>query len=391
MTVTGTVSDLRPDVQGLLIEKVQRVLAGMSEQVASGEVVRIIREQAGVISDEDVIEVLRRLRSESVGVGPLEGILALTGVTDVLVNGSESVWLDRGQGLEQVELDLGVGDEAVRRLATRLALQCGRRLDDAEPFADGRLIRDDGSLIRFHAVLAPLAESGTCISLRVLRQAKLSLPDLVSRGTMTAEIAEVLQQIIRHRRAFLVVGGTGSGKTTMLSAMLSEVPPDQRIICIEDTAELHPNHPGTVNLISRDANVEGAGEITMADLLKQSLRMRPDRIVVGEIRGAEVVDLLAALNTGHDGGAGTIHANSIREVPARMEALAARGGLDRDALHSQLAAAVDVVIVMKHTAQGRRLSQLGELRGNPVHAHVVWDMDEGLLDPQSEVASWLPC
>lgn len=378
-----------PDTRDALIERVQRVLAGLPGGVNSAEMVRVIREQAGVISDEEVIEVLRRLRSDSVGVGPLEAILALPGVTDVLVNGAGSVWVDQGEGLRQVELDLGT-EEAVRRLATRLALQCGRRLDDAEPFADGRLIRDDGSFIRFHAVLAPLAESGTCISLRILRQAKLSLPELVERGAMSGEIAWVLQEIIRHRRAFLVVGGTGSGKTTLLSAMLGEVAPEQRIICIEDTAELHPNHPGTVNLISRDANVEGAGAVTMADLLKQSLRMRPDRIVVGEIRGAEVVDLLAALNTGHEGGAGTIHANSIAEVPARMEALAARGGLDRAALHSQLAAAVDVVIVMKHTPRGRRVGQLGVLRGNPVQAHVVWDMDDGLIDTESEVASWFP-
>lgn len=375
--------------QDVLIERVQRVLAGLPEQASSAEVVRVVRDQAGVIGDEEVIEILRRLRSDSVGVGPLERVLALPGVTDVLVNGAHDVWIDRGAGLERVDLDFG-SDGAVRRLATRLALQCGRRLDDAQPFADGRLARDDGSIIRIHAVLPPLSESGTCLSLRVLRQATLSLDDLVRGGTLTAELAEVLRMIVEKRRAFLVVGGTGSGKTTLLSALLSEVPADQRIVCIEDTAELNPNHPGTVNLVSRSANVEGAGEITMSDLLKQALRMRPDRIVVGEIRGAEVVDLLAALNTGHEGGAGTIHANSIAEVPARMEALAARGGVDRAALHSQLAAAVDVVIVMRHTAQGRRLAQLGTLRGIPAEAHVVWDIDQGLLDPEAEVATWFP-
>ena len=376
-----------PGARDVLIERVQRVLAGLPEQASSAEVVQVVRDQAGVIGDEEVIEILRRLRSDSVGVGPLERVLALPGVTDVLVNGAHDIWFDRGAGLERVDLDFG-SDEAVRRLATRLALQCGRRLDDAQPFADGRLIRDDGNIIRIHAVLPPLSESGTCLSLRVLRQATLSLDDLVRGGTLTAELADVLRMVVDRRRAFLVVGGTGSGKTTLLSALLTEVPVDQRIICIEDTAELNPAHPGTVNLVSRAANVEGAGEITMSDLLKQALRMRPDRIVVGEIRGAEVVDLLAALNTGHEGGAGTIHANSIAEVPARMEALAARGGVDRMALHSQLAAAVDVVIVMKHTAQGRRLAQLGTLRGSPTEAHVVWDMDQGLIDPDTELATW---
>lgn len=372
----------------LVVENVQRIIATKETPPTSAEIASLIREQAGVISNEDIVMVLRRLRSDSVGVGPLESLLALPGVTDVLVNAHDSVWIDRGQGVEKVDMDLG-SEEAVRRLATRLALTCGRRLDDAQPFADGRITRDDGSVLRIHAVLAPLAESGTCISVRVLRQARLSLDDLIQSGTVPEDIAPALRNIINQRRSFLVVGGTGTGKTTLLSAMLTEVPADQRIICIEDTAELHPGHPSTINLMSRQANVEGAGAVSMADLLKQSLRMRPDRIVVGEIRGAEVVDLLAAMNTGHDGGAGTIHANSISEVPARMEALAATGGLDRMALHSQLAAAVDIVLVMKHTPFGRRLAQLGVLRGNPVTTQVVWDLDHGMHEG-SEEAWFMP-
>lgn len=372
----------------LVVENVQRIIATKETPPTSAEIASLIREQAGVISNEDIVMVLRRLRSDSVGVGPLESLLALPGVTDVLVNAHDSVWIDRGQGVEKVDMDLG-SEEAVRRLATRLALTCGRRLDDAQPFADGRITRDDGSVLRIHAVLAPLAESGTCISVRVLRQARLSLDDLINSGTVPEDIAPALRNIINQRRSFLVVGGTGTGKTTLLSAMLTEVPADQRIICIEDTAELHPGHPSTINLVSRQANVEGAGAVIMADLLKQSLRMRPDRIVVGEIRGAEVVDLLAAMNTGHDGGAGTIHANSISEVPARMEALAATGGLDRMALHSQLAAAVDIVLVMKHTPFGRRLAQLGVLRGNPVTTQVVWDLDHGMHEG-SEEAWFMP-
>lgn len=372
----------------LVVENVQRIIATKETPPTSAEIASLVREQAGVISNEDIVMVLRRLRSDSVGVGPLESLLALPGVTDVLVNAHDSVWIDRGQGVEKVDMDLG-SEEAVRRLATRLALTCGRRLDDAQPFADGRITRDDGSVLRIHAVLAPLAESGTCISVRVLRQARLSLDDLINSGTVPEDIAPALRNIINQRRSFLVVGGTGTGKTTLLSAMLTEVPADQRIICIEDTAELHPGHPSTINLVSRQANVEGAGAVSMADLLKQSLRMRPDRIVVGEIRGAEVVDLLAAMNTGHDGGAGTIHANSISEVPARMEALAATGGLDRMALHSQLAAAVDIVLVMKHTPFGRRLAQLGVLRGNPVTTQVVWDVDHGMHEG-SEEAWFMP-
>lgn len=372
-----------------IIERVQRRLAEQGASGCAGDVdtARMVREEAGVISDVDVLTILRRLRHESIGAGPLEPVLAVPGVTDVVVNGPEEVWFDRGQGLERAQVAF-VSDAEVRRLATRLALACGRRLDDAQPFTDGRLAREDGTSIRVHAVLSPPSDSGTCLSLRLLRQAATTLDDLVHTGTMPPRIAELLRRIVASKRAFLVVGGTGSGKTTLLGALLAEVEPARRIVCIEDTAELKPPHPHMVNLVSRARNVEGSGEITMSDLLKQALRMRPDRIVIGEIRGAEVVDLLAALNTGHDGGAGTIHANSLTEVPARMEALAALGGLDRAGLHSQMAAAVRVVLSMRKTAAGRRLHQIGVVNGDtqPVSITPVWDCDRGELAGFAEFA-----
>lgn len=364
-----------------LLEKIQR---RMIDDPSLGEsdpavMARLVREEAGVISDVDVLAVLRRLRHDAAGTGRLEELLALEGVTDVLVNGREEVWIDRGDGLEHTSISFR-SDAEVRALATRLAASCGRRLDDAQPFADGSLVRADGSMVRVHAVLSPPAEGGTCLSLRVLAQARTTLEQLVASGTFSADIAEVLRLIIRARRSFLVVGGTGSGKTTLLSALIAETSPAERIICIEDTAELRPAHPHVLNLVSRGANTEGSGAIVMSDLLKQSLRMRPDRIIVGEIRGAEVVDLLAALNTGHDGGAGTIHANSLHEVLARMEALAALGGLGRAELHSQLAAAVEIVLVMHRDSTGqRRLHQIGVLRGNPVAAEAVWEDEQGPL------------
>ena len=363
-----------------LIDRVQRRLVdtpGATGDAAA--LARVIREEAGVISDVDVLALLRQLRHDSTGVGPLEAVLSVEGVTDVVVNGPEEVFFDRGQGLERSEVRFP-DDAAVRQLATRLATASGRRLDDAQPFADGRLLREDGSVIRFHALLSPPSAADTCLSLRVLHQATTTLAQLRERGTVTAEIADLLRAVVRRRRAFLVVGGTGSGKTTLLAALLAEADERERILCIEDTAELQPAHPHVVNLVSRGRNTEGSGAITMSDLLTQALRMRPDRIVVGEIRGAEVVDLLAALNTGHEGGAGTIHANALEEVPARLEALAALGGLDRAALHSQLAAALDVVIVMRRRPDGRRvLHQLGVLHGHPVATQVVWDDRHGAL------------
>ena len=195
--------------------------------------------------------------------------------------------------------------------------------------------------------------------------------------------------MVDKRISFLVIGGTGSGKTTLLSALLGTVSERERILVIEDTAELSPHHPHCVSVVSRRANAEGSGEVTMSQLLRQALRMRPDRIVVGEIRGREVVDLLAALNTGHDGGAGTLHANSLFEVPARMEALAALGGLDRAALHSQLAAAVHMVLAMERTPQGRRLAHIGVLEGIPVTPRIIWSAEDGPADGFAEFSAQL--
>lgn len=337
---------------------------------------RLIREQAGVISDVEVLDILRQLRNDTSGLGLLEQVLARPGITDVVVNGPHDVFVDQGEGLERVAVSFA-SDAEVRRLATRLAISCGQRLDDAQPFADGRINRDDGTSLRIHALLAPPSESGTCLSIRVLRQSNASLSELIANDTITEEAAELLRAMIAARTSFLVIGGTGSGKTTLLSALLSEVPATERLLIIEDTAELRPNHPHTVTLVARRANAEGTGEIAMSQLLRQALRMRPDRIIVGEIRGAEVVDLLAALNTGHDGGAGTLHANSLSEVPARMEALAALGGLDRTGLHSQLSAAVDVILTMSREPEGRRLKEIGIVSGNPVTTEVIWSREHG--------------
>lgn len=359
-----------------LLEKIQRRMVEESVVQDAAAIARIVREEAGVISDVDVLDLLRRLRHDSTGIGALEQLLLLDGVTDIVVNGPTEVWFDRGHGLERAELAFE-SDASVRRLATRLVVACGGRLDDAQPFADGRLRRADGSQIRIHALLSPPSDEGTCLSLRVLRQAVTTLDQLVGSGTLSPELAKLLRGVVRKRLAFLVTGGTGTGKTTLLSALLAEVDHTERILCIEDTAELQPVHPHVVSLVARARNIEGSGEINLADLLRQALRMRPDRIVVGEIRGGEVVDLLAALNTGHDGGAGTVHANSLAEIPARMEALAALGGLDRHALHSQLAAAVKVVVAMRRTPHGRELHQVGILRGNPVTTTVIWDADRG--------------
>ena len=348
-----------------LIDRVRERLAAESGPLRPNVVAAAIRaESGGVLGDREVLSSLRVLQTELTGAGILEPLLCADGTTDVLVTAPDAVWLDDGNGLRRSSIRFA-DESAVRRLAQRLALSAGRRLDEAQPWVDGQLtgLGTGQFSVRLHAVLPPIAAGGTCLSLRVLRPATQDLAALTSSGTIAPDAAALLENIIGARLAFLISGGTGAGKTTLLSAVLGAVAADERIVCVEDAAELAPAHPHLVKLVARCANVEGVGEVTIRDLVRQALRMRPDRIVVGEVRGAEVVDLLAALNTGHDGGAGTVHANNPAEVPARLEALAALGGLDRVALHSQLAAAVQVVLhVGRHRNGARRLSEIGVLR-----------------------------
>ncbi|MEI6698595.1 MAG: TadA family conjugal transfer-associated ATPase [Mycobacteriaceae bacterium] len=368
---------------GSLIDRVRERLASESVPLRPTVVAAAIRaESGGVLGDTDVLSNLRLLETELTGVGILEPLLRAEGVTDVLVSAPDQVWVDGGNGLYRSEIRFP--DEAsVRRLAQRLAAAAGRRLDDAQPWVDAQLTEaGSGRLtVRLHAVLPPVAMAGTCISLRILRPATQDLAALAAAGAISPEALQLLEDVISARLAFLVSGGTGAGKTTLLAAALGAVAGRERIVCVEDAAELAPNHPHLVRLVARSANVEGAGEITLRQLVRQALRMRPDRIVVGEVRGAEVVDLLGALNTGHDGGSGTVHANSPAEVPARLEALAALGGLDRAALHSQLSAAVQVVIHVSRGPTGRRLSEIALLQRDAtgcVHAVPVWHVDGGL-------------
>ncbi|GAB3482606.1 TadA family conjugal transfer-associated ATPase [Amycolatopsis cihanbeyliensis] len=361
-----------------LVERVRRRLIGSGAgagEIGPSVLADAVRaEVGGVAAHTDVLDALRLVRHELVGVGPLEPLLDDPDTTDILVTGPHEVWVDGRNGLRRTEIRFA-GEESVRRLAQRLALAAGRRLDDAQPYVDGWLPgAGPHGHVRLHAVLPPIASCGTCISLRVLRPATHDLPSLAKLKTFAGNGLAVLEAIVDTRMAFLVTGATGAGKTTMLAALLGRVVPTERIVCVEDAGELLPAHPQFVRLTARPPNVEGAGEVTLRDLVRQALRMRPDRLVVGEVRGREVCELLNALNTGHDGGAGTLHANSPGEVPARLEALAALGGLSRPALHSQLAAAVQVVLHMRREGNTRTLAEIGVVRRAEAAAEVcpVW-------------------
>ncbi|GED96559.1 TadA family conjugal transfer-associated ATPase [Gordonia crocea] len=363
-------------------ERLARDFGGRGVPTVEAMAAAIRAEADGVLGDTDLLATLRYLQTEFVGAGPLEDLLADPDTTDILVVGPTAVWVDRGSGLCRVPVAFP-DEESVRRLATRLALGAGRRLDDAQPWVDGQLcdIGRHGAGVRLHAVIPPVAADGTCLSLRVLRPVRQDFSSLVACGALPVQVRDLVAQIVTQRLAFLVAGGTGAGKTTLLNSLLGLVDPAERIVCVEDAPELRPQHPHAVRMVARAPNAEGAGEVALRDLVRQALRMRPDRIVVGEVRGAEVVDLLAALNTGHDGGAGTVHANSAAEVPARMEALAALGGLERAALHSQLAAAFHVVFLVSRGGDGARgLTQIGLVSRNSagfVEIIPVWLRDSG--------------
>ncbi|WP_432928723.1 TadA family conjugal transfer-associated ATPase [Microbispora sp. CA-135349] len=355
MTRAGPVTV--PGVGADLVEAVRVRLSQTGAVPTAAQVAAALRAERAVLGDAEILAVARTLRAHLIGAGPLETLLAEPGVTDVLVNGPREVWVDDGDGLRRTGVTFP-GDDEVRRLAQRLAAAAGRRLDDACPYVDARLAGG----VRLHAVLPPIAAEGTCLSLRLPSRRAFTVEELASEDG-----AAVLRAIVAARLAFLVTGGTGTGKTTMLSAMLSLAGPAERLLLVEDSAELQPVHPHVVRLEARPPNLEGAGGVELRDLVRQALRMRPDRLVVGEVRGAEVVDLLAALNTGHEGGCGTLHANNAADVPARLEALACAAGLSREAVHSQIAAALDLVIHLVRDAGGgrRRVSEICVLERGP--------------------------
>lgn len=288
-------------------------------------------------------------------LAPFAAYLDDPGVTDLFVNGEAGLFVDRGAGIVAAR-EWRASEEEVRELAVALIGLGGRHIDDAAPCVDVRL---DGG-IRVHAVLPPIAPEGTLISLRVPRLHAATLDDLHRTGMFDSAMRRRLGEAISGRVNLLVSGAAGAGKTTLLAALLAEAPDAERIVTIEDVAELRIAHPHHVRLEARQPNIEGAGGIGLARLVREALRMRPDRLVVGECRGEEVRELLSALNTGHDGGAGTVHANSLRDVPARLEALGALAGLDDTALARQVASAIGLVLHVERDRGGvRRIAAVG--------------------------------
>lgn len=340
-----------------------------AENLPAEQLRRELRDIVGRLIDEDAVPVnnaerqslITELQNEFLGLGPLEPLLADHGITEIMVNGADQVWIERGGRLELTPTRFN-DDDHVRKIIDKIVSRIGRRIDEASPMADARL--PDGS--RVNAVIPPVALDGPALSIRRFAATPLRMDDLLAFHTLTAEMASFLAALVRARVNIVISGGTGSGKTTLLNILSGFIPAGERIVSIEDTAELQMQQVHVVRMETRPPNVEGRGEIPMRALVRNSLRMRPDRIVLGEVRGAEVVDMLQAMNTGHEGSLTTIHANNPREALLRLENLIGLAGavLPPRAMRQQISAAVQVVVQTARMADGsRKVTSLHEVTG----------------------------
>lgn len=329
------------------LQSLREELAASSEPLTAARIAEAVRSSGLALGSGTTQQLVRSLRDELVGLGPLQQFVDQEGVTDVLVGVLGRIYTDGTAGLQPTEVQMG-SEEQVRGLARRLIAMSGGRLDEGHPCADGRI-----GDCRIHAVIPPVAVEGTMISVRVSRSSVTSVAELSRQWAQPELWVPAVQGIITGRMNWLISGATGSGKTSLLAGMLGECRAEERIVVVEDTTELHPDHPHVLHLQGRQGNVEGAGRVDMGRLVRETLRMRPDRLMVGECRGPELRDFLTAMNTGHQGAGGTVHANSPESVPARLVAMGALAGLSPETVSLQAAAALDVVVHVERVAGAR--------------------------------------
>src|SRR3954470_1302961 len=361
------IADLGPQLANAEIEP-----EALRERVRAQARARLEAERGLAAADRE--RLADEITDDTLGHGPIEKLLADDSVTEIMVNGARDVWIERAGRLYQTAMRFN--DEAhLRRIITKIAGQVGRRVDESSPMLDARL--PDGS--RINAVLPPLSLSGSLLTIRKFGRERFSLDDLVGLGTLSHEVAELLRACLHAELNILISGGTGSGKTTLLNAMSGEIPNDARIVTIEDAAELRLNQAHVLRLEARPANIEGEGLVTIRDLVRNALRMRPDRIVIGEVRGAEALDMLQAMNTGHDGSLSTVHANSARDALARIETMVLMAGYDLPmrAIRSQVAAALDLVVHLERMTDGSRkivsISEVMRMEGDVITTQELFE------------------
>jgi pilus assembly protein CpaF len=355
------IAELAAGLRARIVER-RRAEAGAGGGAGEGLAVTaraVVEECAAVLPPAAREEVIERIVRDSVGLGPLEVLLADPTVEEVMVNGHDCIYVERRGLLERTGVAFA-GEEELRDAIERVLAPLGRRVDELSPMVDARLA--DGS--RVNVVIPPLAIDGPALSIRRFGAERPGPDELVALGTLTAAQREQLEEAVAGRRSVLVSGGTGSGKTTLLNALSSFIADGERVVTIEDAAELRLQQPHVVRLESRPAGIEGRGEVTIRDLLRNALRMRPDRIVIGEVRGVEALDLLTALNTGHDGALSTVHANSPADALSRLETLVlmAGVGLPHATVAEQVRRGIDLVVHLQRGADGsRRVSEIAEV------------------------------
>src|SRR6478672_10491824 len=382
--VVDPYADLKARIHHQCIAKLGPELYKQDGEDLSDRVYRAVNEELALdrtpLTREERREIVRQLTDDILGYGPIEPLLRDDSVTEIMINAPDHVYVERNGKLERTDVNF-VDDSHVMRIIDKIVSQVGRRVDEASPMVDARL--PDGS--RVNAIIPPLALRGPTVTIRKFSRDPYGINDLISFGTLTARSAQFIAACVKGKLNILISGGTGTGKTTTLNAMSAFIPGDERIVTIEDAAELQLQQDHVVTLESRPANIEGSGEIKIRELVRNALRMRPDRIIVGEVRGAETLDMLQAMNTGHEGSLTTIHANSPRDALARLETLVLTSGVElpHRAIREQIASAFDLLVQIERLVDGsRRVTHISEVIG--MEAEVVTLQDIFVAAPPTE-------
>jgi pilus assembly protein CpaF len=382
--VVDPYAELKARIHHQCIAKLGPELYKQDGEDLADRVYRAVNEELALdrtpLTREERREIVRQLTDDILGYGPIEPLLRDDTVTEIMINAPDRVYVERGGKLERTNVNF-VDDSHVMRIIDKIVSQVGRRVDEASPMVDARL--PDGS--RVNAITPPLALRGPTVTIRKFSRDPYGINDLISFGTLTARSAQFIAACVKGKLNILISGGTGTGKTTTLNAMSAFIPGDERIVTIEDAAELQLQQDHVVTLESRPANIEGSGEIKIRELVRNALRMRPDRIIVGEVRGAETLDMLQAMNTGHEGSLTTIHANSPRDALARLETLVLTSGVElpHRAIREQIASAFDLLVQIERLVDGsRRVTHISEVIG--MEADVVTLQDVFVASPPSE-------
>jgi pilus assembly protein CpaF len=368
------------------VTRLESLEPGLAAQKVTTAISAILDDEGRLLTDGDKGHLIEEIKNELLGLGPLEPLLWDDEITDILVNGHSQVYVEKGGKLHATEVKFQ-DDQHLMLIIDRIVSQVGRRVDEASPMVDARL--PDGS--RINAIIPPLTLDGPALSIRRFGRRRYNIDDLVAKKTLVPEIVEFLRTVVRARLNILVCGGTGSGKTTMLNCMSLFVPADERIVTIEDSAELSLQQPHVVRLETRPPNVEGNGEITQRDLVRNCLRMRPDRIIVGEVRGDEVFDMLQAMSTGHDGSIATIHANTPRDSVGRLEMMMLLSGVSipQRAMRQQIASALNIIVHVSRLPDGSRkvmrISEISGMEGEMVMMQDLFEFKRTGIGPGGEV------